>query len=63
MAKFKYEMGEIVSFAGRLYKIRRKNKRGFTGHEYDLEGLKPESKTGFFEVCFGIPEGFIFKQE
>lgn len=63
MGKFKYEMDEIASFAGRLYRIKRKNKRGFTGCEYDLEALKPDSKTGFFETCFGIPEGFIVKQE
>ena len=59
MAKFKYEMGNIVSFAGKLYKIVRKNKRGFTGHEYDLEALMPDKNTMFIETCFGIPEGFI----
>ena len=61
MAKFKYEMGEVVSFAGRLYKIIYKHKRGFTGHEYDLEALKADFKTGYFETCFKIPEGFITK--
>lgn len=61
MAKFKYEMNEIVSFAGKLYKIVHKYKRDFTGCEYDLESLKADKKTGYFETCFKIPEGFIRK--
>jgi hypothetical protein len=60
--KPKYLKDEIVSFAGRLYKIISYKRVGFTGIEYDLEALKPDTKTGFFEKCFAIPEGFIVKK-
>jgi hypothetical protein len=59
--KLKYSKGEIVNFAGRMYKITDYKRCGFTGIEYNLEALKPDKKTGFFERCYGIPEGFITK--
>jgi hypothetical protein len=58
--KVKYHSGDMVKFAGKLYKITDYKKAGFTGAEYNLEALKP-TKNGFFERCFGIPEGFINK--
>ena len=60
----KYYTGEIVSFAGRLYKVVSYKNSGFNwaGIEYELEALKPDKKTGYFEKCFGIPEGFIVKK-
>ena len=57
----KYKMDEIVRFARKLYRIKRIKQSGFTGVEYDLEALKPDVNTGYFETCFLIPEGFIIK--
>jgi len=57
----KFLKNEIINFAGKMYKIIDYKKSGLTGIEYNIEALSPDKNTGFFEKCFGIPEGFITK--
>ena len=56
----KYKRDEIVNCFGKLYKIIRCNKHGFTGNEYDIEAVQPD-KNGTFDSHIGISEGFITK--
>lgn len=61
MEKLKYKIGDTVDFAGKHYSIEFYKKNGFTGIEYDLRAMLPDKKTGMFEKCFGIPQGFLKK--
>jgi len=56
--KHKFNKGDIVKFANRLYKIESYQKGTFAEVDYNLESVNPD-ENGYFEKCYLIPEGFI----